>query len=138
MPMTPRRARLLVVDDEPSIRKIFTLLIGGLGHKVVTVSRGQAALKRAQTKPFDIVFCDMMMPGMTGFKVLSGLQKSHKDLPVVIMTGHSREKYESEARMLGAFAFLPKPFDVGEIKDLIARALARKKGGAGVDTPVKK
>jgi two-component system nitrogen regulation response regulator GlnG len=77
-----------------------------------------------------------MMPGMNGFKVLSSLQKSHKDLPVVIMTGHSREKYESEARMLGAFAFLPKPFVIGEIEDLIARALARKKGGPGTGVPV--
>lgn len=124
---------MLVVDDESGIREIFALLIGGLGHKVVTVSRGREAIQRAKTKPFDIVFCDMMMPGMNGFKVLSGLQKSHKDLPVVIMTGHSREKYEPEARMLGAFAFLPKPFVISEIKDLIARALARKKGRPGTD-----
>ena len=60
--------------------------------------------------PFDIVFCDMMMPGMNGIEVLSGLQKSHKDLPVVIMTGHSRAKYEHEAMMLGAFAFLTQAF----------------------------
>ncbi|HEX4046662.1 MAG TPA: response regulator [Elusimicrobiota bacterium] len=124
-------ARLLVIDDELGIRDMFSHLIGGLGHEVVTVSRGREAVKRAGAKPFDIVFCDMMMPGMNGFEVLDVLKKSHRDLPVVIMTGYTTEETESEAKMLGAFAFVTKPFEVGEIEDLIARALALKKGGPG-------
>lgn len=129
------RARLLVVDDELGIRDMFTHLIGGLGHEVVTVSRGREAVKRAGAKTFDIVFCDMMMPGMNGFEVLDLLRKSHKDLPVVIMTGYTTDETESEARMLGAFAFVTKPFEVGEIEGLIARALAAKKGGPGKPPP---
>lgn len=124
-----KRARLLVVDDESGIRDIFVHLIGGLGHEVVTAARGSEALKRAQAAPFDIVFCDMMMPGMNGFEVLSGLRQSHESLPVVIMTGCSADECESEARMLGAFAFLKKPFEIGEISGLIALALERKKTG---------
>ena len=124
-----KRARLLVVDDESGIRDIFVHLIGGLGHEVVTAARGSEALKRAQDGLFDVVFCDMMMPGMNGFEVLNGLRRSHENLPVVIMTGCSTAGCESEARMLGAFAFLKKPFDLGEISGLIDLALARKKNG---------
>jgi DNA-binding NtrC family response regulator len=120
-------ARLLVVDDEPGIREMFAHLIGGLGHDIVTVSRGRDALKRAETDAFDVVFCDMMMPGMNGFEVLISLQKSHKNLPVVIMTGYSTEETEPEARMLGAFAFVTKPCEIDEVEALITRALAHNK-----------
>lgn len=129
-----KRARLLVVDDESGIRDLFIHLIGGLGHEVVTVARGSEAIERAQAGLFDIVFCDMMMPGMNGFEVLSGLQESHENLPVVIMTGCPAEECESEARMLGAFAFLKKPFEIGEVSGLIALALARKTSGPDDDS----
>ena len=129
----PIRARVLVVDDEPSIRELFVHRIGSLGHDVITVSQGQDALEHARTGTFDVVFCDIIMSRMDGFEVLSGLQKTHANTPIVMMTGSPAVKYEIEARILGAFAFLRKPFDFDAVTGLISLALARKTGESNED-----
>jgi DNA-binding NtrC family response regulator len=122
-------ARVLVIDDERGIRDVFIHLLGGGGHRVVAAADGKAALSLIAAESFDIVFCDLMLTGMSGFAVLSTIQKSHKHLPVVVMTAYPTNEVESGAKMLGSFAFLPKPFEISAVERLIALALGSKKSG---------
>lgn len=124
MPLTPRRARVLVVDDEKGVRDVLQNILQRQGHHVIPAPDGATAIRLSAANEFDIVFCDLMLPGMSGFAVLSALRKHRRRLPVVVMSGYPTDEVRSGSLLLGAFAFLAKPFELERIHALIARALA--------------
>ena len=102
--------------------------------EVVTASNGSDALEIARKQTFDVALLDLKMPGMNGQEVLGALKREHKFLEVVILTGHGSMESAVECTKLGAFAYLPKPY---ELDDLLAvlrgayEARLRKKLGVG-------
>ena len=119
-------ARILVADDEPSIRWLLERLLRQAGHSVTVVEDGAAALARAGADPFDLAFLDVRMPGLDGLEVLSQLRAKSPDTAVIVMTAHGSVRSAVEAVQRGAYDYLTKPFDNDEVLLLIERALAAK------------
>lgn len=127
MPQERPGARLLVIDDERGLRDMFARVIGSLGYQVVTAPNGEEGVALARAEPFDAVFCDIMMPGISGIEVMQILRREKPELPVVIMTGYPNAESEQDALALGAAAFMAKPCTIEEIEAVIDKIV--KKGG---------
>ena len=119
-------ARILVADDEPSIRWVLDRLLRQAGHAVTVVEDGERALARAAAEPFDLVFLDVRMPGLDGLEVLSRLRPAAPDTAVVVMTAHGSVRAAVEAMQRGAYDYLTKPFDNDEVRLLVDRALGAR------------
>ncbi len=121
-----RPARILVADDEPSIRWLLDRLLRQAGHSVTVAEDGTTALTRAAAEPFDLAFLDVRMPGLDGLEVLSRLRASAPDTAVIVMTAHGSVRAAVEATQRGAYDYLTKPFDNDEVRLLVDRALSAK------------
>ena len=115
------KRRILVVDDEEIIRSLFYRIFLNKRHRVVCVSRGQEAVEKLRSDDFDIVFTDIMMPGMDGVATLKAIREIKPDLPIVMMTGYSVPGKIQESLKLGAVDYLYKPFDVNEVHVILSR-----------------
>ena len=122
--MSPSRAaRVLVADDEPSIRFVLRETLEEDGCEVVDVDDGDAALEALAAGGFDIAFLDIRMPGATGLELLDRLRSMGSDTAVVIITAQNTFENVVEAMKRGALDYLVKPFGVAEVKALAAKAL---------------
>ncbi len=134
--MTEPPARILLVDDEPNLRKVLGALLEQAGYEVHAEADGEQALRRVRTAPrgtFDAVVTDLRMPKMGGMELLKALGSEQSDLPVVILTAHGSVDTAVEAVKSGAFDFLEKPFDRSQIHQVVGRAIAsRKRSGPSV------
>ena len=109
--------RVLVVDDDPSVRIQLQLYLETLGLAVETAEDGQEALSKLEQIGYDAVVTDYSMPVVDGLAVLQHIQKTHPALPVVLMTGDRSHWIVARALALGAWACLFKPFhprDLGQ------------------------
>jgi two-component system nitrogen regulation response regulator NtrX len=104
--------RVLIVDDEESIRSSLERLLSYEKFKTFSAGDGAAALDLAASERIDVVLLDIKMPGMDGLEVLGKLKEQHPDLPVVIISGHGTISTAVDATKLGAFDFLEKPIDM--------------------------
>ena len=100
--------RILVVDDEESIRTVLRTLLSRMGYKVFLACDGQQALDFLATQDVDCVMTDLRMPNMDGMKLLENLQQTHPEVPVVVLTAHGSVDTAVEAIKLGAFDFLSR------------------------------
>ncbi len=116
-------ARVLVADDERSICEAFSLLLEADGHTPLIASTGEAALRLVRTARPDLVFVDVRMPGMDGLAVLKEIRRFDPTLPVVVMTAYGTLETASEALRNEAFDYLGKPLDLGQIRQVLQRAL---------------
>ena len=113
--------RILVVDDEPHIRRILNTVLTNEGFEVIEAFDGSIGLDMiASDEPFDFVILELMMPGATGLEVLSHLRglEHRKSTPVVMLTAKGQDADREQAFSLGANDFLTKPFSP---KKLLAR-----------------
>ena len=117
--------RLLVVDDEPSIRESLRIALRK-DFDVVTASGGQEALARFDEAPPDAVLLDILMPDTNGIALLEKIRAIDPETAVIMLTAVTSIKTVVEAMRLGADDYITKPFDIGEIKLVIAKALERK------------
>jgi two-component system, NtrC family, nitrogen regulation response regulator GlnG len=117
---------ILLVDDDDSIRWVLNEALVDLGLQVTQANDADSALEFLQTKQFDLVISDVRMPGTSGMELLKHCQLSYPNLPVIIMTAHSDLDSAVSAYTKGAFEYLPKPFDLDEVNDIIERALSPK------------
>ena len=128
--------RVLLVDDEPNLRKVLGALLGQEGYEVHAEPDGQAALEKVRTVPsgtFDVVISDLRMPRLDGMGLLAALGDEDPDLPVVILTAHGTVDNAVEAVKLGAFDYLEKPFERDQIRSVLGRAVAnRARSGASL------
>ena len=104
--------RVLIVDDEESIRSSLERLLSFEKFKTFSAGDGETALDLASSERVDIVLLDIKMPGMDGLEVLGKLKDLRPDLPVIIISGHGTISTAVEATKLGAFDFLEKPIDM--------------------------
>jgi two-component system nitrogen regulation response regulator GlnG len=119
-------ARILVADDEPSIRWLLDRLLRQAGHAVSVVEDGPAALGAAAAEPFDVAFLDIRMPGLDGLEALSRLRAASPETAVIVMTAHGSVRAAVEAMQRGAYDYLTKPFDNDEVVLLVERAVAAR------------
>ena len=121
------KARILVVDDEEIvIRSCVRVLSDDGDNEVEAVQDGLEALKKLDDGHFDVLILDIMMPKMDGLEVLRRVKETHPDIDVIMVTGLSQIETAVKSMKLGAFDYLPKPFDPDELKLVVKRALERR------------
>lgn len=115
---------VLVVDDEPNIRRVLAAVLARDGYKVVTADGGKDAVKKAKNEPvLDILITDFLMPDMNGLETLEAVRKYHGGVRALFISGHGTVRSAVEAMRLGAFDYITKPFDVDQVRDTVKRAL---------------
>lgn len=117
------RKNILVVDDEKSQREILEMILSGEGYDVTTASSGEAALKFAHDRRFDLVLTDLKMTGMDGIELLQQLLALDSAIIVILLTAHGTIDSAKEALRRGAFDYLQKPYDKEALLATINRAL---------------
>jgi len=117
------RPRILVVDDESSIRDLLSKTLALAEYDVDTASDGRSALERLRLYPYDLLIADLKMPGLDGLSVIREAKRLKTDLPVIIITGYSTETAAIEAVNLGVSGYLTKPFRVPQVLAAAAKAI---------------
>jgi len=117
------RPRVLVVDDEASIRDLLSKTLALAEYDVDLAFDGRTALERLRTAPYDLLITDLKMPGVDGLTVIREARRLKTDLPVIIITGFSTEASAIEAVNLGVAGYLTKPFRVPQVLAAAAKAL---------------
>jgi excisionase family DNA binding protein len=119
------RPRILVVDDESSIRDLLSKTLAMADYDVDTATDGRSALERLRLYPYDLLIADLKMPGIDGLSVIREAKRLKADLPVIIITGYSTETAAIEAVNLGVSGYLTKPFRITEVLNKAARAMGQ-------------
>ncbi len=123
--------RILIVDDDPMIRRLLQVNFRLEGFDVDVAGRGEEALELASAVRPDIVVLDVSMPDMDGWEVMGRLRDNPEtaSVPVVFLTARTGQREQEKAQQLGADGYLVKPFDPGELVQVVQRTLA----AAGTD-----
>ena len=117
--------RILVVDDEKSMRDFLSIMLKKEGYEVVTAENGGDALKTVQGEIFDLVISDVKMPELDGIDVLKAVKEVSPETVVIMITAFATTETAVEAMKLGAYDYIIKPFKVDEIKLIIRKALEK-------------
>ncbi len=120
------KSRILVVDDEESIREFLEIMLKKEGYEVTTAEDGAKAKEILTKKSFDMVISDMQMPNVTGIELLRHVKESYPDLVFMIITAFGTTETAVEAMKLGAYDYLTKPFKIDEVRLNISNALRSK------------
>ena len=120
--------KILVVDDDPIVRKSFDRVLSGKGYAVITAASGEEALRRLNEEKYDLVYSDIRMPGISGLEVAENVHARRPWTPVVIITGYGTEAAEARAKAAGVSSFLHKPLSPemieGNARDVLAASTA--------------
>ncbi len=119
------RKAILVVDDEKGQREILEMILSGEGYDVTTASSGEAAIKFVHDRRFDLVLSDLKMTGISGIDLLKELVAFDKSIMVILLTAHGTVDSAFEAKELGAFAYLQKPYEREKLLETVGRALKK-------------
>ena len=120
------KKRILVVDDEQNIRRILQAALDKAGYHTEIAESGEAAIAALERNRFECVLTDVTMPGMDGYELQTTVHARWPDLPVVIMTAYGTIPQAVTAIRNGAFEYIPKPFDLDNVKKVIKAALKEK------------
>ena len=120
-----KRPKILVVDDEPDIRQIIKLRLELRKYEVLTAADGQEAIATAQAAQPDLILMDVIMPGQNGYSVCRQLKdlESTKQIPVIFLTAKGRQDDIMQGTLVGAAAYLTKPFDTEQLLQTVEQAL---------------
>ncbi|HEX6210494.1 MAG TPA: sigma-54 dependent transcriptional regulator [Methylomirabilota bacterium] len=113
---TPPAGRILVVDDERSMRELLAIVLQREGYEVVCAENGRKALASLGQAPVDLLISDIKMPDMSGVEVLRAAKEADTSIAAIMMTAFASTATAVEAMRLGACDYLIKPFDVDELK----------------------
>lgn len=116
---------VLVVDDERLVRELCVDIIASEGYRVLAAQDADEGLRIARAEPVGAILLDLMLPKTSGFEALQILGREQPDIPVVIMTAHSSQSRVIDLLKLGAYDFLPKPFEPSDLIYATRRALER-------------
>ncbi|MBI4607881.1 MAG: response regulator [Candidatus Rokubacteria bacterium] len=127
-PTAPKRAAILVIDDEEDVRAILAEVLMAQGHSVRMAASGNEALALFRDEHFDLVFTDLGMPEISGWQVARAIKEVSRETPVILVTGWG-EQFDPETVGKGAVDFiLSKPFQINSVLTLVVRALDRSTG----------
>ncbi|MDX8500095.1 response regulator transcription factor [Mesorhizobium sp. VK4C] len=124
--MTNPNVSILVVDDEPPIRKLLRVGLGSQGYTVSEAPNAKAAIELIETQPHDLILLDLGLPGMSGLELLGKWRNDGLDIPVVILSSRTDEAGIVQALELGADDYVTKPFGMNELVARIRVALRHK------------
>jgi DNA-binding NtrC family response regulator len=119
-------SKVLLVDDEAVFTNNMVRLLTNRGYKVTAVNSGDAAIQTLQDQTFDVVVLDLKMPGMDGIATLKQIKKLGLFTETLILTGHGSIDTALEAIKLGAYDYLTKPCEIGELVAKIEEAWLKK------------
>jgi len=122
--------RILVVEDEPDLRKVLATLLKRGGYTVDLASTGTEGCERLGSEIYDLVITDLKLPGADGLEVLRVSKSLYPGTPVIIITAYSTDEAAEKARGLGAFNYILKPFDTDKILADVGIALEWKRLGS--------
>jgi two-component system nitrogen regulation response regulator GlnG len=117
-----RALQVWVVDDDPSVRWVLDKALRQAGMRTRTFERGEHLLDALQSDTPDVLITDVRMPGIDGINLMQRIGRVSPDLPVIVVTAHSDLGSAVAAYQGGAFEYLPKPFDVDEVIELVRKA----------------
>ncbi|PLX89800.1 MAG: Fis family transcriptional regulator [Desulfuromonas sp.] len=121
------RNRILVVDDEASMRELLVIMLRREGYHVEEAEDGGVALKKLQSDTFDLIISDIKMPRVTGIELLRRIREQDLDIVVMMITAFSTTEEAVEAMKLGAYDYITKPFKNDEIRLVVRNALERSR-----------
>lgn len=124
--MTQQKPAVLIVDDQPGIRRLLAEILSEDGHRVVVAANGYEALQLARETPLAMVLMDMKMPGLDGLTTLRELRRGGEHCPVIMMTAYGEAEAMQEALELGAARYISKPFDINAVKEIVTAAVAAR------------
>ncbi len=116
--------KILVVDDDPVVRKSFDRVLSGKGYAVITAESGEEALRKLNEEKYDLVYTDIRMPGISGLEVAEEVKARKPWTPVVIITGYGTDAAEARAKAAGVTSFVHKPLSPEMIEGSARDALA--------------
>jgi len=125
--MTNEHTSILILDDEPIVSKRLKPSLEKKGYVVETFTSSADALNRVREHRFDIVVTDLKMEGVDGMQFLTEVKERYPNTEVIVITGFATMATAKESFNKGVFDFLAKPFKLGEIAEVIARAEAKIK-----------
>jgi two-component system, NtrC family, response regulator AtoC len=118
--------KILIIDDEPSLRQTVSMILEEEGHETVTASDGKEGLTRALELEPDIVLTDVRMPGMPGLEFLEAYRQQGGGALVIVMTAYGSTELATEAMKMGAYDYVPKPFSADQLVLVIRKAQERE------------
>jgi CheY-like chemotaxis protein len=116
--------KVLVVDDDPAVRKSIDRVLTNKGYAVITAQNGEEALRKLNEEKYDLVYTDIRMPGIDGLEVAEQVKARKPWTPVVIITGYGTDAAEARAKAAGVSSFVHKPLSPEMIEDSARDALA--------------
>jgi len=116
-------SKILVIDDEATIRKVFIKLLAQEKYKVFTASNGKKGIEITKKEKPDLIILDLKMEGLDGIETLKRIKKFNKHVIVIVLTAYGTMETASGAMKLGAHDFIAKPFDIAKIRISIKKAL---------------
>ncbi len=123
----PSRPKLLIVDDEPSIREVLSEGLKIVGYDCETARDGEEALKRLKEDHFQIVLSDINMPGQNGIDLLRAVKEINEDIDVVMVTAVVNTDMAIHSMSMGASDYITKPFNFEEVKIVVEKTLKKRK-----------
>jgi two-component system, OmpR family, response regulator len=125
--MTPDDGTLLVVEDEPFLRKAVVASLRFLGFEVTAEQDGAGALRLARNRPFDLLILDVMLPGIDGFEIVRRLRGDGNQVPVIFLTAKDAQDDKITGLTIGGDDYLTKPFDLEELVARVRTVLRRSR-----------
>ena len=121
------KSKILIVDDEVSMREFLEIMLSKEGHKVSSAGSGKEALNMLNDTIYDLIVSDVQMPGMNGIELLRNVKEVCPDTTVIMITAYASTESGVEAMKAGAYDYITKPFKIDEIKLIIKNALEKKR-----------
>ncbi len=120
-------ARILAVDDEPSMRELLSIVLRREGYEVLLAENGRAAIDLLEREQIDLMISDIKMPDMSGVDVLRAAKKIDRDIIGIMITAFASTETAVEALRMGAYDYVSKPFNVDELKLKVRDAIEQRK-----------
>jgi len=119
---------ILVVDDEPDVAQLLSLILKTDGYNVLVAVDGQEALEKARKEAPDLILLDVMLPKLDGYRVARMLKfdENYKHIPIIMLTAKIQEKDKKTGMEMGADDYLTKPFEIPILQQKVREILARK------------
>jgi len=121
-----QKIKLLIVDDEVQFLNALARRLELRDFVVTKATNGEEAIQAIRSEKFDLALLDLKMPGMDGTEVLRILKKEHKHLEVIILTGHGSLDSAVECTQLGAYGYVPKPYELEELIKILKDAYEKR------------
>ncbi len=122
-----KQARILVIDDEESVRSVLSRTLGKVNHQVTLAADGEKGIELFRGGKFDMVLTDLGMPGMSGWEVCRRVKRMSPETPVGMITGWGAEMNQNKMEEVGLDFFISKPFDLNQLLNVVAETMQSKR-----------